>query len=567
MFKKILIANRGEIAVRGIRACRDLGIPAAALYSEADRGALHVRLADEAHPCGPAPARESYLDIDRVLGAAHAAGADAVFPGYGFLSENGEFSDRCAREGLCFIGPPGDVIRAMGDKVTSRRSAERAGVPIVPGATEALSDDDAARFARSIGFPVMVKASAGGGGRGLRTVREESELGQALERARSEATASFGDGAIYIEKVVENARHIEIQLLADGQGGVIHLFERECSIQRRHQKVIEEAPASGMKPELREQMGRAAVAMARAVGYVGAGTCEFLLDDAGAFYFLEMNTRIQVEHTITEEITGVDIARSMIEIAAGEPLRIDQSDLGIRGHAIEARIYAEDPDRRFLPSPGEISVYRPPGGPGVRVDSGVEAGSRVSVHYDPMIAKLVVWGAERPEAIARLERALAEFSVGGIRTSLPFHRRVVRHPVFREGRYDTSFIDSHMADVADPSRAKDSERVELQGVARLLAAVMRHRLDGDAAEAKRYAVSAPKGERIDFEVAKLAAGRYAVGTGGESVVVDVADATGAAVSVLVGATQYEAVVGAVKSNRFDVGVAGHGFRIDVSPSD
>jgi acetyl-CoA carboxylase biotin carboxylase subunit len=363
MFKKILIANRGEIAVRIMRACRELGIEAVAIYSDVDRDALHVRFADEAYPCGAPPARESYLDMERVVKIARSCGAEAIHPGYGFLAENGAFVDLCAENGIVFIGPSGDVMRSMGDKVTARQTMERAGVPIVPGTTERLTDEAAERWIRDVGPPVMVKATAGGGGKGLRLVRDVSEIAQALQRARSEAGASFGDDGLYIEKYVSQPRHVEIQILADTHGNAVHLFERECSIQRRHQKVIEEAPATRMTQELRSRMGEAAVAAAKAVGYVGAGTVEFLVDPAGHFYFLEMNTRIQVEHPITEAITGFDIVKAMIRVAAGEPLDIDQDSLEIRGHAIEARIYAEDPDRNFVPSPGDILLYhRHPGG-------------------------------------------------------------------------------------------------------------------------------------------------------------------------------------------------------------
>jgi acetyl-CoA carboxylase biotin carboxylase subunit len=394
-FKKILIANRGEIAVRIIRACREMGIEAVAIYSDVDRESLHVRYADEAYPCGPPPAAESYLVMERVVDIAKRCGAEAIHPGYGFLAENGDFADLCEKEGVVFVGPTGEVLRQMGDKVTARKTMEAAGVPIVPGTTERLSNEAAERWIREAGLPVMVKAVAGGGGKGMRLVRDEREIAQALARARSEAKASFGDGSLYVEKFVEEPRHIEIQILADAHGNAIHLFERECSIQRRHQKVIEEAPANRMAPETRARMGEAAVAAARAVGYRGAGTVEFLMDAKGHFYFLEMNTRVQVEHAITEAITGIDIVKAMIRIAAGEPLGVEQGDVAIRGHAIEARIYAEDPERGFLPSPGEILVYRPAGGIGVRVDSGVYQGAQVTPHYDPMVAKLIVWGADR----------------------------------------------------------------------------------------------------------------------------------------------------------------------------
>jgi acetyl-CoA carboxylase biotin carboxylase subunit len=477
MFRKVLIANRGEIAVRVIRACHELGVEAVAIYSDVDRDSLHVRFADEAYPVGPPPARDSYLVMERVVEIAKRSGAEAIHPGYGFLAENGAFADRCEQAGLVFIGPSGDVMRSMGDKVTARQTMERAGVPIVPGTTERLSDDEAESWVHKIGLPVMVKASAGGGGKGMRLVREESEIRQALERARGEAKASFGDDGLYIEKFVEEPRHIEIQILADSHGNVVHLFERECSIQRRHQKVIEEAPANRMTPSLRAQMGEAAVAAARAVDYRGAGTVEFLVNPQGEFYFLEMNTRVQVEHAITEEITGVDIVKAMIRVAAGEPLGFDQDSLSIHGHAIEARIYAEDPENGFVPSPGEILVYRPPGGVGIRVDSGVYQGARVTVHYDPMVAKLVARGADRAEAIDRMRRALSEFVVKGIKTSIPFHQKVMLHPGFLEGRYDTGFIDAHLGEMSQASGGGEERRVAL-----MLAAVAAFRRDKSRAE-------------------------------------------------------------------------------------
>jgi acetyl-CoA carboxylase biotin carboxylase subunit len=443
-FRKLLIANRGEIAVRIMRACRELGIRSVAVYSDADRGALHVSHADEACCVGPAPARESYLNVDRILEAAKASGAEAIHPGYGFLAENAGFARRCAEQGVVFVGPRPDTIEAMGDKVVARRQMADAGVPIVPGAVDTLSDEEALAFARRAGFPVMVKAAAGGGGRGMRLAGSEKEFGQALERARSEARTSFADDSIYVEKFVEQPRHIEIQILGDRAGHAIHLFERECSIQRRHQKLIEEAPANHFTPDLREQMGVAAVAAAEAVGYEGAGTVEFLVDPDDRFYFLEMNTRVQVEHPVTEMITNLDIVKTGIRIAAGEPLAIPQQSVGINGWAIECRIYAEDPARGFRPSPGEIHAYRPPEGPGVRTDSGVCPGAVVSVHYDPLLAKLICQGRDREEAIARMRRALDEFVVVGVQTSIPFHRAVMDHPQFLEGRFDTSFVDKQV---------------------------------------------------------------------------------------------------------------------------
>jgi acetyl-CoA carboxylase biotin carboxylase subunit len=444
VFQKILIANRGEIAVRVIRACRELGIAPLAIYSEADQEALHVRLADAAFPCGAAPARDSYLVADRVVEIARREGADAIHPGYGFLSENGDFADLCEAAGIRFIGPSGAVIRAMGDKITARQTMASAGVDVVPGTTEPIANEAAADVAESIGYPVLVKASAGGGGKGMRRVNTPAELTQALERVRGEAASAFGNPTLYLEKFVENPRHIEVQFLADAHGNALHLGERECSIQRRHQKLIEEAPANHIGSELRAELGRAAVTAAKAVGYCGVGTCEFLVDQAGDFYFLEMNTRIQVEHAITEAITGVDIVVEMIRIAAGEPLQISESDVEFRGHAIEARIYAENPDRSFIPSPGLIEVYVPPTGPGVRIDSGVEQGTRVTTHYDPLIAKLITWGSDREEAIARLDRALAEFDIQGIATSIAFHRKAIIHPDFVSGRYTTDFVANAM---------------------------------------------------------------------------------------------------------------------------
>ncbi|MCP5056813.1 MAG: acetyl-CoA carboxylase biotin carboxylase subunit [bacterium] len=454
MFSKVLVANRGEIAVRVIRACRELGMGTVAIFSAADAGAPHVRLADEAHPCGPAPARESYLDGERILQLARHCGAEAIHPGYGFLSENADFADACVEADLVFIGPSSDVMRRMGDKVQARQAMQAAGVPIVPGTTERLTDDSIAARCAEIGYPVMVKASAGGGGKGLRLVEDADDLAKALPRARSESQSAFGDGGLYVEKWMERPRHIEIQVLADAHGNTLHCFERECSIQRRHQKVVEEAPAPHMTEELRARMGEAAIAATRALGYESVGTFEFLVDADDQFHFLEMNTRIQVEHPITEAITGLDLVKEMIRIAAGEPLTIRQHEVAIHGHAIEARIYAENPQKGFLPSPGRIEHWREPEGPGVRVDSGVEVGTQVTIHYDPMLAKLVVWGRDRSEALARLARAVKEFEVEGIHTSLAFHRQLVQHPVFLQGRYDTGFIGEHMK----PPKRKEKVR-------------------------------------------------------------------------------------------------------------
>ena len=454
--RAVLVANRGEIAVRVIRACRELGIRSIAVFSEADEGALHTALADEAWACGPPDAASSYLDVERLLTVAREAGADAVHPGYGFLSENGDFADAVAAAGLTWIGPPGDVIRRMGDKVVARQTMEAAGVPVVPGTTERLDDHAILEAAREIGFPVMVKASAGGGGRGMRRVDDADGLAKAAPMARAEAHAAFGDDGLYVERFVEGPRHIEVQVLADRHGNVVHAFERECSIQRRHQKLVEEAPGNGIDDALRARLGEAAVAAARSVGYEGAGTVEFLLGADGRFHFLEMNTRIQVEHPVTEWITGLDLVAWQLRIARGEALDFRQEELAIRGHAIELRITAEDPDKRFLPSPGRLAVWRTPDGPGLRLDSGVREGDTVTPHYDSLLAKLVAHGATRDEAISRLERALTEFHVAGIRTALPFHRRVLAHPVFRKGRYDTGFIEAHLTErEAAPVRERE----------------------------------------------------------------------------------------------------------------
>ncbi|HEX8069073.1 MAG TPA: acetyl-CoA carboxylase biotin carboxylase subunit [Pyrinomonadaceae bacterium] len=442
MFRKILIANRGEIAVRIARACRELNVAPVAVYSEADAAALHVRLADEAYLLGPAPSVESYLRVDRIIEAALAAGADAVHPGYGFLAENAAFARAVADAGLVFIGPPPAAMELMGSKTNARRAAAAAGAPVVPGTTEALASlADAQATAAQLGYPVMLKAAAGGGGKGMRLVARAADLPSAFDTARSEAAAAFGDEAVYLEKAVERPRHIEIQVFADTHGNFVHLGERECSIQRRHQKVIEECPSPIGDPTLRARMGAAAVEIARAARYVGAGTVEFLVSDVTReFYFLEMNTRLQVEHPVTELVTGVDLVREQITVAAGAPLSFTQDEIDWRGHAIECRVYAEDPEQNFMPSPGRITSLRLPQGPGVRDDGGVYAGAEVSIYYDPMISKLAVWGRTRAEAIDRLRRALDEYAVGGIKTTLPFFRAVVRDAEFIAARLDTGFI-------------------------------------------------------------------------------------------------------------------------------
>jgi acetyl-CoA carboxylase biotin carboxylase subunit len=462
---KLLVANRGEIAVRVIRACRELGISSVAVFSEADADALHVRLADEALPIGPAPSRESYLRIDRVLQAAKASGADAVHPGYGFLAENASFARACEEAGIAFIGPRSETIALMGEKTSARREAVAAGVPVVPGTLEPVSDEAAiAREAERLGYPVMLKAAAGGGGKGLRLVASPDGLASALARARSEAQGAFGDDSVYLEKAIVRPRHVEIQVLADHHGNAVHLFERECSIQRRHQKLVEESPSPIVTPELRERMGEMALALVRRVGYVNAGTLEFLLDAERRPYFLEMNTRLQVEHPVTELVTGVDLVKLQIRVAEGEALPLRQQDLRQRGHAIECRVYAEDPEQGFLPSPGRITALRVPGGPGVRDDSGVYAGAAVPIHYDPLLSKLVVWAETRSEAIARMRRALGEYQVLGVRTTLAFFDRVLKDPGFAAGEFDTSFAPALLA-------AADTRRGRLAEVAAIAAAI------------------------------------------------------------------------------------------------
>jgi 3-methylcrotonyl-CoA carboxylase alpha subunit len=450
MFQKILIANRGEIACRIARTARRMGVRTVAVYSEADRGALHVSMADEAVAIGPAPARESYLVAERLIDAARATGAQAIHPGYGFLSENAEFAEACASMGLVFIGPPAAAIRAMGDKAAAKAIMEKAGVPVVPGYHG--KDQSEARLlkeAKRIGFPVLIKPSAGGGGKGMRIVTEPAGFAAALAAAKREAMAAFGDDRVLLERYLTKPRHIEVQVFGDRGGKLVHLFERDCSIQRRHQKVIEEAPAPGLSDAQRRRMGEVAVSAARAVGYVGAGTVEFILE-GDAFYFMEMNTRLQVEHPVTEAITGLDLVEWQLRVAAGEPLPLQQDQITCRGHAIEARLYAEDPQRNFLPSTGRLTVLKPPAGTGIRVDTGVRAGDAVSVHYDPLIAKLIVWGEDRDTAARRLSQALADYRVGGLAANREFLYRLSRHPAYRAGEIDTGFIDRHRAELIPP---------------------------------------------------------------------------------------------------------------------
>ncbi len=448
MFRKILVANRGEIAVRILRALRELGIPSVAIYSDADRTSRHVRLADEAAHVGPPPSTESYLNIERILAAARAHGADAIHPGYGFLSENADFAEACEQSGLTFIGPPASAIRRMGSKLEARRLARAAGVPVVPGTDEPCRTvEEARRAAARLGCPVLLKADAGGGGKGMRFVEQESELEAALRDAASEAARAFGDPRIYVEKVLDRPRHIEIQVLGDGYGNIVHLGERECSLQRRHQKVVEECPSPLVTwhPDLRRLLGEAAVRIARAAGYRNAGTVEFLVDGERNFYFLEMNTRLQVEHPVTELVTGRDLVHWQIRIAAGEPLAFRQQDIQWRGVAVECRIYAEDPENHFFPCPGLITGLTEPSGPGVRLDSGVEAGWQVPVEYDPLLAKLVVWAETRLGAIARMRRALGEYWIGGIKTNLPLFRQILEDEAFHRGELHTLFLDEFLS--------------------------------------------------------------------------------------------------------------------------
>ena len=468
MFRKVLIANRGEIAVRIIRACRELGIVPVAVYSEADAASLHVRMADEAVCIGPAASAQSYLNIEAVVAAAKATGAEAVHPGYGFLAENASFARAVTDAGLAFIGPPAAAMEIMGSKTSARRAAVDAGVPIVPGTVEALSSfEEAGNTADKFGYPVMLKAAAGGGGKGMRLVADAQELRSAFETAQAEAAAAFGDSSLYLEKAVERPRHIEIQIFADNEGHVVHLGERECSIQRRHQKVIEECPSPINDPGLRRRMGDEAVKIARAVNYTGAGTVEFLLSDTTReFYFLEMNTRLQVEHPVTELVTGFDLVREQFLVAAGASLSFTQEDVCWTGHAIECRIYAEDPANNFFPSPGTITHLQEPLGPGVRIDSGVRRLSEVSIHYDPMIAKLAVWGRTRDEAIDRLRRALDEYEVSGITTTLPFFREIVRDQEFISARLDTGFIARFNERRVEPEQSQ--EDVDLAVIAAAL---------------------------------------------------------------------------------------------------
>lgn len=448
-FHKILIANRGEIAVRIIRACREMGIYTVAVYSEADRDSLHVRLADEAYCIGPTLSRDSYLNFTNLMSVATLTESDAIHPGYGFLAENADFAEICERCNITFIGPSPEAISKMGDKSVAKQTMKEAGVPVIPGSDGLVEDlDQAVMIARDIGYPVIIKATAGGGGKGIRIAEDEETLIQQITTAQQEAAKAFGNAGVYLEKYLTGMKHVEIQIMADKHGNAVHLGERDCSVQRRRQKLVEEAPCPVLTPEIRARMGEAAVRAARAVQYSGAGTLEFLLGPDGNFYFMEMNTRIQVEHPVTEMITGVDLIKEMIRVAEGEPLSFTQEDVQLKGWAIECRINAEDSERNFMPSPGQISFYLPPGGLGVRVDSSAYPGYVISPHYDSMIAKLIVWADTREEAIARMGRALSEFAIEGVNTTIPFHQKLLRHKKFIAGDFDIKFLEEH--DVNDP---------------------------------------------------------------------------------------------------------------------
>lgn len=465
--KKILVANRGEIALRVMRSCREMGIATVAVFSEADRNAPFVRYADEAVCIGPPPSSQSYLKGDTIIEVAKSLGVDGIHPGYGFLSENSEFADKVTKAGITFIGPSPEAMDIMGDKLSAKAAAKKYKIPMVPGSEGAISDvADGKKIALETGFPLLIKASAGGGGKGMRIVEKIEDFEEQMKLAVSEATSAFGDGSVFIEKYVAGPRHIEIQVLADSHGNILYLFERECSVQRRHQKVIEEAPSSVLTPEIREQMGKCAVDVARSCNYTGAGTVEFLLDESRNFYFLEMNTRLQVEHPVTEMITGIDLVKEQIRVARGEKLAFSQSDLKINGHSIEVRVYAEDPTNNFLPDIGKLETYRRPQGNGVRVDDGFEEGMQIPIYYDPMISKLVTWGKDRREAIDRMLRAIVEYEITGVETTLPFCTFVLEHEAFVSGDFDTHFIKKYFTpDMLLQSNPDESEIASIIGSA------------------------------------------------------------------------------------------------------
>ncbi len=477
--KKILVANRGEIALRIIRTAREMGLTTVAVFSEADRDALHVRMAHEAVCIGKASSAESYLQMDRIIKVCKDLNVDAIHPGYGFLSENAVFAEKVQEAGLVFVGPSAEAIRIMGSKLEAKRAVDAYDVPLIPGTSDPIEDvAEAMKIATDIGYPVLIKASAGGGGKGMRVVDRQEDFEEQMQRAVSEATSAFGDGTVFIEKFITSPRHIEFQILGDQHGNIVHLFERECSVQRRHQKVIEEAPSAIMTPELRQRMGEAAIGVARACNYVGAGTVEFIVDENLDFYFLEMNTRLQVEHPVTECITGLDLVREQINIAEGHELRFRQEDLRIQGHAVELRVYAEDPANNFLPDIGTLATYRRPNGPGVRVDDGFEEGMTIPIHYDPMIAKLVVFAEDRHQALDRLSRAIDEYIISGVQTTLSFGKFVIHHPAFREGDFDTRFVEKYFTP-KELQQAPDRETEEIAATAAVLS-IMRSK-NGKAA--------------------------------------------------------------------------------------
>ncbi|MGH9774015.1 MAG: acetyl-CoA carboxylase biotin carboxylase subunit [Candidatus Acidiferrales bacterium] len=504
MFKKILIANRGEIAVRILRACREMGISPVAVYSDADRASLHVLMAEEAYPIGPSPSSESYLVTDKIIGAASYSGCDALHPGYGFLAENPELVRACEREGITFIGPSAAAMERLGSKTAARQLAREAGVPTVPGTLDPVAEiGEAKRFASEIGYPVVLKAVAGGGGKGMRLVQSDAELATAWRDASSEAQNAFGDSRLYLEKLLLRPRHIEMQILGDRLGHLVYLGERECSIQRRYQKVMEEAPSPVMTAALREKMGEAAVKLARAGGYYNAGTLEFLVDAERQFYFLEMNTRLQVEHPVTEQVTSLDLVKLQIRIAAGEPLRFTQEDVVLRGHSIQCRIYAEDPDNNFFPSPGNILEHRAPAGPGIRLDDGVYAGWMVPNEYDPLLGKLIVTGSDRSEAIARLRRALSEYFIGGITTNIGLFRKIVDDSEFVSGAIHTKWLDEWLGQQRRERESAPAPQADAAEDVAALAAALWHVSASRAAQHGESASEAPSRWKIEGRIAQL----------------------------------------------------------------
>jgi len=493
--KKILIANRGEIALRIMRSAREMGIKTVAVYSEADRNALHVRYADEAVCIGPAPSNQSYLVFEKIIGACKQTGAEAIHPGYGFLSENAAFAREVKKSGLILIGPSPEAMEIMGNKLSAKAAALKYNIPMVPGTEEAITDvQEAKKRAEQVGFPILIKAAAGGGGKGMRIVESANDFEEQMKLAVSEATSAFGDGSVFIERYVSSPRHIEIQVLGDMHGNIIHLFERECSVQRRHQKVVEEAPSAVLTPEIRAAMGKCAVDVARSCNYLGAGTVEFILDEKLNFYFLEMNTRLQVEHPVTEMITGLDLVKEQIKIARGEKLSFKQEDLEIKGHAVELRVYAEDPANNFLPDIGTLKTYRLPQGPGVRVDDGFEEGMEIPIYYDPMIAKLITYGKNREEAIERMVRAIDEYQITGIETTLPFGKFVMQHEAFTSGKFDTHFVKKYF----QPEKLQQENKAEAMIAALVAAQLMQQKPSTITSQASAASAAAWKKNRTQF---------------------------------------------------------------------